>query len=415
VTEREVSTTEGFELALSLDIEFFIECSAKNCVNIEKAFYDLIRSLRAQKVGTEGLYERKQTVFGSRLIIPEGEDKTSSGRNKLARSLVHAARTNNLKEAMEFLDAGADVNAQPSISGSALHEAAAHGYETMVSLLLKSGAGINSRAPSGISPLQGAAAGGHFDVVKSLIQQGANRDQFSPVRGTALHAAASRGQAPVVKYLLKQGSNPNEAAGPYEYALHAGSWFGSVGVVNALLDNGADMGKLTEEGCTPLHMAAFTGNVDVLQILINRGGKLYINTVSTKFGTALDAADKNGHFEAVQLLLEEKATKSGLQPRTLHERPNLVYPQQTGRADEPSRSIDNNDHKDKVNSDGPVQQKSSNESSKSMEETNGVVLTSKFDFGFSSSQKPPVDLTPRPLIQDLGFTTLHDPPNARAE
>ncbi|KAF4461012.1 RAS-2 [Fusarium albosuccineum] len=414
VTEREVSTTEGFDLALSLGIGFFVECSAKNAINVEKAFYDPVRSLRAQQGDSAGLYERRQTVFGSRLIIPAGENETSIGRDRLARSLVNAAKINNLKEVIEFLDAGADINAQPSISGSALHEAAGHGYLTMANLLLKKGAGINARAPSGVSPLQGAASGGHLEVVKSLIQQGANRDQKSPVRGTALHAAASRGQTTVVKYLLKQGADPHEKAGPYEYALHAGSWFGSAGVVNALLDGGADIGQLTEEGCTALHMAAFTGNVNVLQSLINRGAKIYINTVSAKFGTALDAADNNGHFAAVQLLLDGKAEKSGLQPRLLRGRPNLLDPQETNMQGEPSSSADDSEQNVEADTDEQVPEKSK-ASATSNDISNGVILTSEFDFWFSSTEKAPAKIKPRPPIQDLGFTTLHNPPDARAD
>ncbi|KAF5025375.1 hypothetical protein F66182_2540 [Fusarium sp. NRRL 66182] len=415
VTERQVSTTEGFELALSLGIEFFVECSAKNAFNVEKTFYDLVRSLRAQQGGA-GLYERKQTLLGSQLIIPAGESETYSGRDRLARSLVHAARTNNLKDVFELLDAGADVNAQPSTSGSALHEAAGLGYLTMVNLLLKKGAGINARSPSGVSPLQDAAAGGHLDVVKSLIQQGANRDQVSGVRGTALHAAASRGHAKVVKYILKQGASPNQQAGPYEYALHAGSWFGSPGVVNALLDEGAEIGQLTEEGCTALHMAAFAGNVQVLQSLINRGGRLYMNVVSAKFGTALDAADNSGHFAAVQILRDEKAEKSGLVLSKRNNKPNLPARQeldtQAGSSDSNGQDeeVDDDDDDDGDNQQIPEQNRTSVLSNNMPSE---VVLTSEFDFGFSRTPKTP--LPPKPPIQDMGFTTLHNPPQARAD
>jgi len=48
VTEREVSTQEGQALAKSLGCEF-VEASAKNCVNVEKAFYDVVRQLRRQR------------------------------------------------------------------------------------------------------------------------------------------------------------------------------------------------------------------------------------------------------------------------------------------------------------------------------------------------------------------------------
>lgn len=48
VTEREVSTQEGHALARELGCEF-VEASAKNCVNVEKAFYDVVRLLRRQR------------------------------------------------------------------------------------------------------------------------------------------------------------------------------------------------------------------------------------------------------------------------------------------------------------------------------------------------------------------------------
>ncbi|KUJ11947.1 ras-domain-containing protein [Mollisia scopiformis] len=51
VTEREVSTQEGHALARELGCEF-VEASAKNCINVEKAFYDVVRQLRRQRVAS---------------------------------------------------------------------------------------------------------------------------------------------------------------------------------------------------------------------------------------------------------------------------------------------------------------------------------------------------------------------------
>jgi GTPase KRas len=48
VTEREVSTREGYALARELSCDF-VETSAKNCINVEKAFYDVVRQLRLQR------------------------------------------------------------------------------------------------------------------------------------------------------------------------------------------------------------------------------------------------------------------------------------------------------------------------------------------------------------------------------
>eukprot|EP00732_Lithocolla_globosa_P004305 Lithocolla_globosa_v1_NODE_3914_length_1551_cov_49.851604.p2 type:complete len:186 gc:universal NODE_3914_length_1551_cov_49.851604:207-764(+) len=46
--EREVPTSEGEALAKTLKCEF-TEASAKTCVNVEKAFYSVVRQIRAQK------------------------------------------------------------------------------------------------------------------------------------------------------------------------------------------------------------------------------------------------------------------------------------------------------------------------------------------------------------------------------
>lgn len=46
--ERAVSSQEGYALAKELGCEF-VEASAKNCINVEKAFYDVVRLLRQQR------------------------------------------------------------------------------------------------------------------------------------------------------------------------------------------------------------------------------------------------------------------------------------------------------------------------------------------------------------------------------
>lgn len=48
VTEREVSTQEGAALAKKLGC-LFVEASAKNCINVETAFYDVVRVIRQQR------------------------------------------------------------------------------------------------------------------------------------------------------------------------------------------------------------------------------------------------------------------------------------------------------------------------------------------------------------------------------
>lgn len=63
--ERAVSSQEGSALAKELGCEF-VEASAKNCINVEKAFYDVVRLLRQQRMQQQGGrgQERRATGFG---------------------------------------------------------------------------------------------------------------------------------------------------------------------------------------------------------------------------------------------------------------------------------------------------------------------------------------------------------------
>lgn len=70
VTEREVSTQEGHALARELGCEF-VEASAKNCVNVEKAFYDVVRQLRRQRMQSN-IRSTQGSGRGSRMPTGEG-------------------------------------------------------------------------------------------------------------------------------------------------------------------------------------------------------------------------------------------------------------------------------------------------------------------------------------------------------
>ncbi|TID22414.1 ras-domain-containing protein [Venturia nashicola] len=85
VTEREVSTQEGSALARELGCDF-VEASAKNCVNVEKAFYDVVRSLRRQKQQLYRTSDRRGTHTsdrGEHTRMPRHD--RNYGRDKRAR------------------------------------------------------------------------------------------------------------------------------------------------------------------------------------------------------------------------------------------------------------------------------------------------------------------------------------------
>ena len=91
VTEREVSTQEGSALAKDMGCDF-VEASAKNCINVEKAFYEVVRSLRRQRQEQTQLVKRVTTLgggigatsmtdSGGRKPTRRGGDRDNKGRH----------------------------------------------------------------------------------------------------------------------------------------------------------------------------------------------------------------------------------------------------------------------------------------------------------------------------------------------
>ena len=75
VTERAVSTQEGSALARELGCEF-IEASAKNCVNVERAFYDVVRQLRRQRLLSLGGAEKGSNKKKDNARVGDNDGKT---------------------------------------------------------------------------------------------------------------------------------------------------------------------------------------------------------------------------------------------------------------------------------------------------------------------------------------------------
>lgn len=80
VTEREVSTQEGNALAKELGCEF-VEASAKNNINVDRAFYDVVRKLRKQRQDV-GRVERRQTNLGAVGSLGNQDARGRTGRGK---------------------------------------------------------------------------------------------------------------------------------------------------------------------------------------------------------------------------------------------------------------------------------------------------------------------------------------------
>lgn len=86
--EREVSSQEGQALARELGCEF-VEASAKNCVNVEKAFFDVVRLLRRQRQNPISPSDRRPTQpLGSRHDRHRDDDGGRHGRQRRGTKCV---------------------------------------------------------------------------------------------------------------------------------------------------------------------------------------------------------------------------------------------------------------------------------------------------------------------------------------
>lgn len=85
--EREVSAQEGQALARELGCDF-VEASAKNCVNVERAFFDVVRSLRKQRQSPSSASERKPAPLHVSKYHNQNSEIAHSGRQKKSTKCV---------------------------------------------------------------------------------------------------------------------------------------------------------------------------------------------------------------------------------------------------------------------------------------------------------------------------------------
>lgn len=83
--EREVSSQEGQALARELGCDF-VEASAKNCVHVDKAFYDVVRALRKQRQNP--MPDRRSNQNSNARNHHDSEPSRHGGRQKRSTKCV---------------------------------------------------------------------------------------------------------------------------------------------------------------------------------------------------------------------------------------------------------------------------------------------------------------------------------------
>jgi ankyrin repeat protein len=232
-------------------------------------------------------------------------------------TLASSARMDDLDEARQFIDAGADINLPEPDGTTPLLWAVSNMSHDLVKLLLEAGANPNIPNKLDITPLLQASRNGDAGIIAALLDSGASMNQQGFMTEPYLMAAARSGNVDAVKLLLDAGANPN-ATEPFEdqTALMWAAAEGHLDMVIALLDVGANpdmrarVNSLTERknadfpsgGFAALHWAARNGDEAMMSLLIDRGAD--INIRNGDDSTPMMLAIVNDRFDTAAQLLK---------------------------------------------------------------------------------------------------------------
>ncbi|KFZ55102.1 2-5A-dependent ribonuclease, partial [Antrostomus carolinensis] len=146
--------------------------------------------------------------------------------------------------------------------------------------LLEKGADVNSKAESGWTPLQSAVQADDEDLVRLLLDKGACPHARKDNGGTAFTEAGIVGNVNILKLLLDHGLNINDHDDNGFTAFMEAAWYGKEEALKFLYSKGAD--------------------VNLRRVVSEEKAKLHKGGV-----TALMDACKEGHFSVVKILVEE--------------------------------------------------------------------------------------------------------------
>jgi len=232
-------------------------------------------------------------------------------------ALFSAIQRGDLNSIKSHIEAGKSIEAQDSSGRSLLYVAALYGNEDIVEYLLLKGADPNIGASwKGMeTPLHATAGAGQTNSAELLLKHGANVDAKSYSGVTALHRASWNLQNEVVRLLIehhadvnardKMGCTPMILPAPGPIYIKPGDFSNYKATLTLLVNNGSDVNaKSFTRGDTPLICAAWAGDEESVVYLLSAGAD---PSIKSKYGTALEYAQRVGHTKIVSLL--ENAVK----------------------------------------------------------------------------------------------------------
>ncbi|OHD16102.1 MAG: hypothetical protein A2086_06375 [Spirochaetes bacterium GWD1_27_9] len=267
--------------------------------------------------------------------IKKKENLTKVQIKDATKKLIDAAWVNNIDDAIEALENGAEINPK-KVDFPPVVVAASQGYEEMLEFLISQGADVNQTDSIGISGLAKACGGCYEEIVKILLDHGAIVDNNALIAvsihkpkeiikmlekakskqlkprlkedkslDSILFNAVSNGDINKVKIALGEGAfidaKDNDGATPLFWAAKKGF----IDIINLLCEKGADPNVGSTYNWTPIMEPCISGDIEVVKLLVKYGAD--INAKTCENATPLIFASAEGQIEIVKLLLSLNA------------------------------------------------------------------------------------------------------------
>ncbi|NXS46362.1 RN5A ribonuclease, partial [Balaeniceps rex] len=276
----------------------------------------------------------------------------------LAFKLNAAVRDGNIKDVLELLEKGADVNSKAESGWTPLQSAVQADNEDLVRLLLDKGACPHARKDNGGTAFTEAAIAGNVTILELFLDRGLNINDHDDNGFTAFMEAAWYGKEEALKFLYSKGANVNlrRAVSEEKAKLHKGGatalmdacreghfsavktlvqemgadvnicdnkdrnalihalkegcakerYESAVSIGLFLLDCGVDVNSKDECGKTALILAVEMRSPDLVKALLEKG-EIDINDADEEGNTALMVAVEKNDCNIAKLLCEKGA------------------------------------------------------------------------------------------------------------
>jgi uncharacterized protein len=240
-------------------------------------------------------------------------------QRELDRRLIAAAWDDDVTEARQLIEAGADVNAKDKTKQSAYLISTSEGYLDLLELTLDHGADVDSLDKWNGTGLIRAAERGHHDIVGRLLQTDIDVDHVNNLGWVALHEAIVLGDGSsryvdTVRALVAGGADlriapKRDGISPLRHARQRG--FDRIATT---IDQALDAGERPHHPPdATLLAAARTGDVDAAAIAIRQGADLEARDDRRR--TPLLLAATEDHTAVARLLVDLGADPDALDGR----------------------------------------------------------------------------------------------------